>query len=201
MNNGVYSKEARRTRRLKMERKEPVLVTQIGNYDMSALSTFTITAVGSVFILTRNNQCAKIKMYDDILHIISLNKCGYRGTITLKRIIAFANRNGFTIELEDASMLDEIDLALFKIAQTGNTWYAKHGFRNALDLHQDRILEFLQTPEEDGTIQSKAIEYGERLKQGDTTVVDKIKEICDKVERFLNGIDYSFHRKGGTRRR
>ena len=95
-------------------------------------------------------------------------------------------------------MLEEydIDLSLFKIAQTGNTWYGKYGFQNGLEVEKDKIKAFLQTPYQDSTIQFKAIEYAERLKQGDTSVVDDIKQICKKLEVFLKGLDYSYHRKG-----
>lgn len=51
--------------------------------------------------------------------------------VRISKLIAFAEKNGLTIELEDASMIDEIDLSLLKIAQT-----AIHGME-AMDLEMD----------------------------------------------------------------
>ena len=196
--------DARKSRREKMKKKETFLVTQIGNYDMTPLSVFNITTTGNnIFILTRDSQCAKIKFYDNVLYISILKRCSYRGTITLKRIIAFADRNGLTIELEDESMLDDydIELSLLKILQTGNTWYAKYGFKNGLENYQDVIQEFIKTPYKDTTYQARAIELAERLKHGDESVVEELNDLCKIMESFLTTLPYtSSHRRGGTRK-
>lgn len=186
----------------KMYRPKAVIVKEIGNYDMSALHGFTITSVPgtSTYILTHGRQCAKIKIRD-ILYVDSLRKCGHRGSFTLRRLIDFAEQNNLDMELEDVSMLEEydIDLALLKIAETGNTWYGKYGFRNGLEERQGEVQAFIQSPYKDSTYQVKAIEWADRLKAGDESVVDDLKELCQHVAEFLKGLSYTGqHRK--TRR-
>lgn len=195
------AKTARATRMAKMKKPEPVIVNQIGSYDMSDL-TYVITTIPgtNTYILTNGTKCAKIKINHPVLYIDLLNKCGYRGSVTLTKLIAFADRNGLTIELEDASMIDEIDLSLLKIAQTGNTWYGNYGFRNGLDPQQ--VQAFIQSPYQDSTYQAKAIELGERYKHGDVSVVPAIHALCKEVESFLRTTQYTgYHRKGGRTRR
>ena len=184
----------------KMKRPEPVVVKQIGSYDMSDL-TYVITTPGTnTYILTNGTKCAKIKINHPVLYIDLLNRCGYRGSVTLSKLIAFADKNGLTIELEDASMIDEIDLSLLKIAQTGNTWYGQYGFRNGLDPKQ--VDAFIHSPYQDSTYQKKAFELGDRYKHGDVSVVPEIHALCKEVEAFLQTTQYTrYHRKGGTRRR
>lgn len=185
----------------KMKKPEPVVVKQIGSYDMSALHGFTITTLGDKsYTLTYGTKCAKIKINHPVLYIDLLNRCGYRGSVTLSKLIAFADKNGLTIELEDASMIDEIDLSLLKIAQTGNTWYGNYGFRNGLDPQQ--VQAFIHSPYQDSTYQNTAIELGERYKHGDVSVIPAIHALCKEVEDFLRTTQYTrYHRKGGTRRR
>ena len=173
----------------KMKRPEPVVVKQIGSYDMSDLHGFTITTLDKTYTLTYETKCAKIKINHPILYIGILNRCGHRGSVTLTKLIA----------LEDASMIDEIDLSLLKIAQTGNTWYGQYGFRNGLDPKQ--VHAFIHSPYQDSTYQKKAIELGKRLKRGEP-VIHEIQELCQRVEAFLRTTQYTgYHRKGGTRRR
>ena len=186
----------------KMKRPEPVVVKQIGSYDMSDLHGFTITTLDKTYTLTYETKCAKIKINHPILYIGILNRCGHRGSVTLTKLIAFAEKNGLTIELEDASTIkdhEEIDLSLLKIAQTGNTWYGQYGFRNGLDPQQ--VHAFIHSPYQDSTYQKKAIELGKRLKRGEP-VIHEIQELCQRVEAFLQTTQYTgYHRKGGTRRR
>ena len=181
----------------KMYRPKAVVVSQIGSYDMSALRGFTITSVPSTstYLLTHGSQCAKIKIRD-ILYVDSLRKCGHPGSFTLRRLIDFAEKNDLDMELEDVSTLEEydIDLALLKIAQTGNTWYGKYGFRNGLE-ERPEVQAFLQSPYKDSTYQIKAIEWTERLKAGDESVVDDLKELCQHVAEFLKGLPYTGHHR------
>ena len=190
------AKEARAARMAKMKKPEPVIVKQIGDYDMSALRGFTITSVPgtSTYILTHGRQCAKIKIRD-ILYIESLRKCNHRGSFTLNRLIEFADQNNLDMELEDVSTLEEygIDLALLKIAQTGNTWYGKYGFQNGLERHE--VEDFIRLPYKDSTYQVKAIEWADRLKAGDESVVDDLKELCQHVADFLKDLPYTIHRR------
>lgn len=194
------AKEARKTRMAKMYRPKAVIVKEIGNYDMSALHGFTITSVPgtSTYILTHGRQCAKINIRD-ILYIDSLHKCDHSGSFTLRRLIKFADQNNLDMELEDVSTLEEydIDLALLKIAQTGNTWYGKYGFQNGLE-ERHEVKDFIQSPYKDSTYHLKAIEWADRLKAGDESVVDDLKELCQHVADFLKGLPYTSHRR--TRR-
>ena len=196
------AKEARKTRMAKMYRPKAIIIKQIGNYNMSALRDFTITSVPgtSTYILTHGRQCAKINIRD-ILYVDSLRKCGHRGSFTLRRLIEFAEQNDLDMELEDASMLEEydIDLALLKIAQTGNTWYGKYGFQNGLE--RSEVQAFIQLPYKDSTYQVKAIEWADRLKAGDESVVDDLKELCEHVADFLKDLTYTIHRRPRRTRR
>jgi hypothetical protein len=56
------AKARRAARMTKMKRPEPVVVKQIGSYDMSDLHVFTITALDKTYILTNGTKCAKIKI-------------------------------------------------------------------------------------------------------------------------------------------
>ena len=150
----------------KMKKPEHV-VKQIGSYDMSDL-TYVITTTGTnTYILTNGTKCAKIKINHPVLYIDLLNRCGYRGSVTLTKLIAFADKNGLTIELEDVSMIDEIDLSLLKIAQTGNTWYGRYGFRNGLDPQQ--VQAFIQSPYQNTAIRGTI--------HGDVSVVPAIHDV------------------------
>lgn len=196
------AKEARAERMAKMYRPKAVIVKQIGNYDMTALHGFTITSVPgtSTYILTHGRQCSKIKIRD-ILYVDSLRKCNHSGSFTLRRLIEFADQNNLDMELEDVSTLEEydIDLALLKIAQTGNTWYGKYGFQNGLE--RSEVQAFIQLPYKDSTYQLKAIEWADRLKAGDESVVDDLKELCEHVADFLKDLPYTIHRRPRRTRR
>jgi hypothetical protein len=202
--NSMDAREARAARMAKMKRPSAAIVHQIGHYDMSALRDFTITSVPgtATYILTHGRQCAKIKIREH-LYVDSLHKCGHRGSFTLRRLIEFAEQNDLDMELEDASTLEEydIDLALLKIAQTGNTWYGKYGFRNGLEERQDEVHAFLQSPYKDSTYQVKAIEWADRLKAGDESVVEDLKELCQHVAEFLKGLPYTGHHRRTRRAR
>jgi len=196
--------KARRAERMaKMKKPESVVVKQIGTYDMSDLHEFTITTLDKTYTLTYETKCAKIKINHPVLYISILNRCGYRGSVTLTKLIAFADKNGLTIELEDESTIkhhEEIDLSLLKIAQTGNTWYGRYGFTNGLD--PEEVDAFIHSPYKDSTYKEKAIELGKRLKRGEP-VMEEIQELCKQVEDFLKTTHYTRHHKRGgkTRRR
>lgn len=191
------AKEARAARMAKMYRPKAVVVKEIGNYDMTALRGFTITSVPgtSTYILTHGRQCAKIKIRD-ILYVDSLRKCDHSGSFTLRRLIAFADQNNLDMELEDVSTLEEydIDLALLQIAQTGNTWYGKYGFQNGLE-ERHEVQKFIKLPYKDSTYQLKAIEWADRLKGGDESVVDDLKVLCEHVADFLKDLPYRIHHR------
>ena len=194
--------KARRAERMaKMKKPESVVVKQIGTYDMSDLHEFTITTLGDkTYTLTYETKCAKIKINHPVLYISILNRCGYRGSVTLTKLIAFADKNGLTIELEDESTIkhhEEIDLSLLKIAQTGNTWYGRYGFTNGIE--PEEVDAFIHSPYKDSTYQEKAIELGKRLKRGEP-VIEEIQELCQQVEDFLRTTQYTRHHKRGGKR-
>ena len=178
-----------------MKKPESVVVKQIGSYDMSDLHGFTITVLDKTYILTNGTKCAKIKINHPVLYIDLLNRCGYRGSVTLSKLISFADKNGLTIELDASTIKDhEIDLSLLKIAQTGNTWYGSYGFRNGLE--PEEVEAFIHSP-----YQEKAIELGKRLKRGEP-VIHEIQTLCKQVEDFLKTTQYtSYHKRGGRTRR
>lgn len=202
-----------RTKRLElMERKRVyVNVSKIGNYDTSDFSEFSMSTLNpdtsdSTYILSHVKNCAKITIRNPFLTINSINKCGHNGNFTLSKIVNFANKNGLTIELEDASTIADydIELSLLKILQTGYTWYGNHGFKNGLEDHQDRIQRYINSPYKNSTIRKTAIELGERLKEGDTSVIEELTHMCMELSYFLDAnhiYNNPFHTKGGKSRK
>jgi hypothetical protein len=205
--------EAKTKRSELMERRRVlyVKVSKIGDYDINDFSEFSISTLNpdtpdSTYILSHIKNCAKITIRNPFLTINGINKCGHTGNFTLSKIVNFANKNGLTIELEDASTIADydIELSLLKILQTGHTWYGNHGFKNGSEDHQDRIQRYINSPYKNSTIRETAIELGERLKGGDTSVIDEIKYLCEELSYFLDAnhiYNNPSHTKGGKSRK
>lgn len=190
-------------------RKENRIVAQsIHGYNSQDLHGFTLmtTASRGNYFLMQDGECANIAIENGTLHISSLNKCGHSGSYTLQQLIAFAARNGLRMSLVDKSTLPQygIDLPLFNILQTGQTWYGRHGFRNGLTDHQAGIQAYIQSEYDEGvTIQERAIELARLLKSGDTRVIPAIKAMCKDLTVYINaeGLQYTDNTLGGKRTR
>lgn len=202
-----------RSDRFSKKKKTYTIVDQIGNYNTEDLSEFEIKTdnPGSnncSCILNNGKFCAKITIHDRNLHLNLISKCKFSGTIVLTKIIEFAKKNKLTVTLTDESQLGdtEIDLRLFKMLQTGQSWYSQYGFKNKLDQYGDIIHGFINSPYKDTTYQDYAIKLGIQLKHGKISVIDEIKQMCDQLRMYLirSGVDMEdtkYNTLGGKKRR
>lgn len=187
-----------RSDRLSKKKKTYTIIHQIGNYNTEDFSEFEIKSdnPGSnncTCILKNGKFCAKITIENGNLHLNLISKCKFSGTMVLNKIIDFAKKNRLSITLTDESHLGdtEIDLKLFKILQTGQSWYSQYGFKNKLDQYGKIIDDFINSPYKGTTYKDRAIQLGIQLKHGKMSVIDEIHQMCDQLKDYLihQGVD------------